>query len=316
MGNGSPAGAPPALGPTHPPGPGAGGDAARAPSPTPAPARLPTDPPKLDGARDELLEALDLRTRRVNQLLGERDQLERQLVRAEKALQQLSRELGAAKAARGAPAAPPRPWLRALGDQLRTSLGRLWPRRNVRTPGATVASAGAPSGAGPAPLMPLAQDGKQRAVMAVVACGLAPEERAGVLDVVARQGATGDFLPLVLTDDDDFAPLRSRSMLFEYLPPAAVREDFAPALEWDLYLQRRLALIRRKWRPVRVIAFGRAAADLVQLWAESPFEDPALGRLPAAERPASPPPGTTGDGPLPEGAIRQSDHAQAAITKG
>ena len=300
MGTGSPAGAPPALSPTHPPGPAAGGDAARALSPISAPARPPPDIPKPDGASDELLEALDLRTRRVNQLLGERDQLERQLVRAEKALQQLSRELGAAKApARGAPAAPPRPRLRALGDQLRASLGRWWPRWNARPPGATVASAGAPRGVGPAPLVPFAEDGKQRAVMAVVACGLTPEERAGVLDVVARHGATGDLLPLVLTDDDDFAPLRSRSMLFEYLPPAAVREGFAPALEWDLYLQRRLALIRRKWRPVRVIAFGRASADLVQLWSASPFEDPALGRLPAAERPAGPPPGSTGDGPLP-----------------
>jgi hypothetical protein len=255
------------------------------------PARWHPENRKVDSAIDELLEALDLRTRRVNQLLGERDQLERQLVRAEKALKQLSRELGAAKApARAAPAARSWPRLRTLCNQLRASLGRLRPGRNARPPGSTVASAGAASGRGTARLVPFAQDGKQPAVVAVVACGLAPEERAGVLDVVARHGAAGDVVPLVLTDDDDFEPLRSRAMLFEYLPSPSVRERFAPALEWELYLQRRLALIRRKWRPVRVIAFGRASADLVQLWAESPFEDPALGRLPAAERPAGPPP--------------------------
>jgi hypothetical protein len=276
-----------------------GGDAASAISPSAEVARPPADHLRQNGARDELLEALDLRTRRVNQLLGERDQLERQLLRAEKALQQVSRELGAAKAsARGAPAARAWPQLRALGNQLRASLGRLWPRRNTRAPATPIASAGTPSGAGPAPLAPLTQDGKPRAVLVVVACGLAPEERESVLDVVVRQGAAGGLLPLVLTDDDDFAPLRSRSMLFEYLPAASVREGFAPALEWDLYLQRRLALIRRKWRPVRVIAFGRASAELVQLWSESPFEDPALGRLPAAERPAGPPPASTGSGPL------------------
>ena len=280
-------------------------------------ARLQAENLKLDGTTGELLEALDLRTRRVNQLLGERDQLERQLVRAEKALQQLSRELGAAKApARAAPAARRWPRLRTLCSQLRATLGRLRSARHARPPGSTVASAGASAGHGVARLVPFAQDGKQRAVMAVVACGLAPEERAGVLDVVARQGAGGDVVPLVLTDDDDFLPLRSRALLFEYLPPPSVRERFAPALEWELYLQRRLALIRRKWRPVRVIAFGRASADLVQLWAQSPFEDPTLGRLPAAERPTGPPPASTGGGPRQEGVIAQAHHAQAAITKG
>jgi hypothetical protein len=249
--------------------------------------RLQTDNVMLDDTRRELLETLELRTRRVNQLLGERDVLERQLMRAERSMQQLSRELGAAGLRKpGAVAACSRPLWQTFGDQLRAGLARLWLKQGKPKP--TSSSVAAPAGNRSGPLVPFAQKGKARRVMAVVALGLEPDQRGSVLDVVARYGTEGDVVPLVLTDDDDFAPLRSRSMLFEYFPPPADRERLAPALEWELYLLRRLALIRRKWRPVRVIAFGRTAAGLVRLWSESPFEDPSLGRLPAAERSAGP----------------------------
>ncbi|MGH6919149.1 MAG: hypothetical protein ACREJ0_15760, partial [Geminicoccaceae bacterium] len=69
-----------------------------------------------------------------------------------------------------------------------------------------------------------------------------------------------------------FDLFRARGRIFEYLPPPEARERFAPDLHWDLYLLRRLALIRRKWQPVRVVAFGRTAAEVVQLWRDSPFE--------------------------------------------
>ena len=180
--------------------------------------RLQVNTTSLDGPRRELLEALDLRTRRVHQLLGERDQLERQLVRAEKALQQLSRELGAAQSWLPAAAAARAPLLwHALRERLRAGLGRF--RLRWDEPGPTAGSERAPSDRA-GPLVPFAQAGEQRELTAVVVCGLAPEEREKVLDAVARQSAAGKIVPLVLTDDDDFAPLRSRSMLFEYLPAA------------------------------------------------------------------------------------------------
>ena len=292
-------------------GPDGDGAAARASGPALELARLQVDHPEVDRARRELLEELDLRTRRVHQLLGERDQLERQLIRAEKSLQQLSRELGAARPpAGGAPAPAAWPLLRALGDQLRAGLARFRSGEGERKPAPAAKGEAAPGEDRSGALVPFAQGGRRRPVMAVVACGLAPEQRDNVLDVIARQSAAADLVPLVLTDDDDFAPLRRRSMLFEYLPPPAARARFAPALEWDLYLQRRLALLRRKWRPVRVIAFGPSSAELVRLWSESPFEDPALGRLPAAERPPAPGAEQPAGGREPRGGSRRDDAHQ------
>ena len=249
----------------------------------------------LDQARRELLETLELRTRRVNQLLGERDQLERQLVRAEAALQELNRKLGAAARPKASPAAPAPSLHQTFRGLLLGGLTRLRPKRVEIE---AVARAQPQDQHSPpqdcsGPLIPFAQDGAARPVICFVAFGLAGDQRMSVLDSSLRFGADHGVVPLVLTDDDDFAPLRSRGMAFEYFPPRSAREARAPTLEWDLYLQRRLALIRRKWRPMRIIAFGKPAMLVVRLWSESPFEDPSLGALPAAWRPAKAPAAST-----------------------
>ena len=271
---------------TAPASGGGEGDIASAPRERYEIENLRAEAARLDEARRELLGTLEQRTRRADQLVGERDQLERQLIRAEGALQELNRQLGAlAPRAEVLPAArTPRHWP-ALRDRLRTRLTRLWPGwadsngaaarpalRGERPP------AQDPSG----PLVPFAEAGQGRRVIVVVAVGLEPEQRASVLDLALRLSAEHGVVPLVLTDDDDFAPLRRRGMLFEYFPPGSVREALAPALEWELYLQRRLALIRRKWRPMRVVAFGGPAADLVRLWSDSPFEETPFAALPKA----------------------------------
>jgi hypothetical protein len=105
---------------------------------------------------------------------------------------------------------------------------------------------------------------------------------------VERHCAKRDLAPLLLTDNDSFELFRGRRVLFEFLPGSAERERFAAELDWRLFTLRRLALIRRKWQPVRVVAFGRAAAEVVQLWLDSPFETTAIpaslkGRSEAAE---------------------------------
>jgi hypothetical protein len=45
---------------------------------------------------------------------------------------------------------------------------------------------------------------------------------------------------------------------------------------------RRLALLRRKWQPVRIVAFGPSAAQLLQHWKDSPFEDDSIHTVVAA----------------------------------
>ena len=239
---------------------------------------------KLDETRRALLETLELRTRRVDQLAGERDQLERQLIRAERTLQELNRQLGALAPRPEAPPAArtPRGWL-TLRDRLLAGLARLWPRRrdsDAAAPWPAVRSERPPIQDPSGPLIPFAEAGEARRVIVVVAVGLEPEPRASVLDLALRLSAERGVVPLVLTDDDDFAPLRRRRMLFEYFPPGPVREALAPALEWELYLQRRLALIRRKWQPIRVVAFGGPATDLLRLWSDSPFEETPFAALP------------------------------------
>jgi hypothetical protein len=69
---------------------------------------------------------------------------------------------------------------------------------------------------------------------------------------------------------------RKRRVLFEFLPPRSEQQRVATELDWQLFMLRRLALIRRKWRPVRVVPFGRRAAEVVQLWRDSPFEEAPL----------------------------------------
>ena len=81
------------------------------------------------------------------------------------------------------------------------------------------------------------------------------------------------MMPLLLTDNDAFEVLRENSIIFEYLPPAEDRQHFDRGLSWDLYVQRRLAIIRKKWQPARVIALGQVAAETLSLWQQSPFEE-------------------------------------------
>jgi hypothetical protein len=97
-----------------------------------------------------------------------------------------------------------------------------------------------------------------------------------VLQIVERYGAEHDAAPLLLTDNDSFHLFRNRRVVFEFLPPGTEQQRLAPELDWQLFTLRRLALVRRKWRPVRVVSFGRRAAEIVQLWRDSPFEDAPL----------------------------------------
>ena len=76
-------------------------------------------------------------------------------------------------------------------------------------------------------------------------------------------------VPVFLTDDDRFEIFVRHRAIFEYLPPV----EPAPHLDVDLYRLRRLALLRRKWQPSKIIALGAEAARLVQLWRASPLED-------------------------------------------
>jgi hypothetical protein len=218
---------------------------------------------------EQLRALLEKRTRRVQQLIGERDRLTSQLAERDAELQRLNREVGAlAERARPAEDASPR-----LLKAARAVLGSI-----RRGPAARVGSCAAqpstpPQHASPGgALVPWIQSEPPKAVLAVVAFGLSATEIEQVLAAVQAKCAERGLAPLLLTDNDTLQAFRGRRVLFEYLPAPSDQERFAPELDWRLYTLRRLALIRRKWQPTRVVAFGHRAAEVVKLWRSSPFE--------------------------------------------
>ena len=129
---------------------------------------------------------------------------------------------------------------------------------------------------GPQPLQPFADDNPQARTIAIVTVGLQRAELEKVIGTVDGIGSQSGLVPVVMTDSDQFEVFRGRRIVVEYLPPAERRSQFAADLDWDLYRLRRLALLRRKWQPARIVAFGPAASALVREWAASPFEDATI----------------------------------------
>jgi hypothetical protein len=227
---------------------------------------------------EQLQAALEKRTRRVQQLIGDRDRLTSLLSARDAELQRLNRELGALSA-RVEPAPVRSPALFAAARKLLHGL------RNARNASGRAKPAAPRAhqpdvGVNETRLVPWVKHRPPKHVFAVVVFGLSETEIGCVLDVVERHCAEHHAAPLLLTDNDSFQVFRNRRVLFEFLPPRSEQQRVAPDLDWHLFTLRRLALIRRKWRPVRVVPFGRRAAEVVQLWRDSPFEETPLPSLP------------------------------------
>ena len=230
----------------------------------------------------ELETSLEQALRRIERLIGERNQLRTLLDKRDEQIQHLNRHLGARRfPVEDDPAEAPQP----------SSFRELLPAlaRKLLAKGRAATSRLAEQSSAPAseerpnqtetqvfnrpPLVVDYKKAEPRAVLAVVLIGLDDSEILNLLPVIERDCLKSDMMPLVLTDNDAFELLRERKMVFEYLPPADDRQRFSRQLSWDLYLQRRLSIIRRKWQPSRVIAMGEVAADMLQLWQDSPFEE-------------------------------------------
>lgn len=106
-----------------------------------------------------------------------------------------------------------------------------------------------------------------RPVVAVLIFGLAETEVAMVVERIGEELAhKPDFAPVFVTDCKDFSIFRGERYTFEYVPSQAEQGSFAPDLDWSNYLSRRAEILRRKWRPVSVVSFGK----------EPPFSPEAL----------------------------------------
>lgn len=77
-----------------------------------------------------------------------------------------------------------------------------------------------------------------------------------LLDNLVEDCAANGRTPVFVTDEVDLAVSLSQTQLVEHIPSAGSRDAFAPDLDWDLYIERRLKQIQEKWRAAHVIALG------------------------------------------------------------
>ena len=142
------------------------------------------------------------------------------------------------------------------------------------------------------PFAPGPQPGLGALVVGLAAAEIA-ELAPSLLAAARREGARA----VLLTDAADIAVFQLPEIATEYLAPLPGLAAAAPGRDAELYLRRRVELIRRKWNLMRVLYFGEtAAANLVRAWGGASQElSPELfvsGMLPGglkarpSERPA------------------------------
>jgi hypothetical protein len=160
--------------------------------------------------------------------------------------------------------------------------------------GAATAQPVARSGDG---IVPFGRLGRAPRVLMAVLFGLDPEAlEHSLAEIRASSDRVGGEMETVcLTDCDRFELFRRHRLLFEYFPRSEQQQRFASDLDWDLYTLRRLARLRRKWSPVRIVAFGPIAQAQIQLWRASPFEDDRIKDLIRAPDAASAATSAVGD---------------------
>ncbi len=226
----------------------------------------------------ELEASYEKAKRRIERLLGERNQLSALLDKRDEQIQHLYQELGTRRftvTEERKPKNSTSPWrdlLTALTTSFRMPKSRRFSKKSVNEP-KEEAKASMSNGFKRPPLFANYKKTAPQAVLAVLLYGLDKSEIVNLLPVIERDCRATDMMPLLLTDNDAFELLREHNIIFEYLPPAEDRMRFDDKLSWNLYIQRRLAIVRKKWQPSRVIALGGVAADTLRLWQQSPFEE-------------------------------------------
>lgn len=207
----------------------------------------------LEGARTE---AADLRR--------ERDRLIELLVRQEDWLARAE-----APAAPVRPPSPPGRLRRTTAEFAARLLRRRLAPPEPRGPVIPETRPPAARAHGEPPLVPFARDGvPPRPVLLAAVQGLAPAELERLIGTVQARTADAGVHVVFVTDCAELALFRRRGALVEYLPPPSELERMVGPGEAVVYLARRLDLLRRKWDPVRIVAYGEdAAAWLARLTA-------------------------------------------------
>lgn len=218
-------------------------------------------------------ELLALRRDR-NILLGERAQLLEELRYQRERIERLAHEVGRAEALASVTTHGP---LARLAGWLRRA-GAAAPNPSTHSGVSAHAGRSTPLAAQGDAIVPFVRLGRAPRVLIAVMTGLEPALLERTLAAVGTSSdhSEGAIESLCLTDCSRFELFRKHNLLFEYLPPVEQRARFASDLDWDLYILRRLARLRRKWNPARIVAFGQVARAQIQAWRASPFEDESI----------------------------------------
>ena len=123
------------------------------------------------------------------------------------------------------------------------------------------------------PVLPFGAQRQGQEMILALLVGADRDLRERTVAMLGRQLAGGKAIPVVVTDHDDVSSLRACRLPFEYLPSRErAGEGSLRELPWETYRLRRLALLRRKYQPLRIVAFGPPAHELLEAWRRSPFE--------------------------------------------
>ena len=114
-----------------------------------------------------------------------------------------------------------------------------------------------------------AGQGEIERVVMVLLFGLTVEQQEIIVARLMDNQLPPSVAPLFVTDRTEFATFRARRAYFERLLLEA-RPSAARWRDQDLYAARRFSLLCDKWKPLRVIAFGAAAAEQLDAWRDSP----------------------------------------------
>lgn len=235
---------------------------------------------RLQASNDELEMSLKKATSRIDRLSGEKKQLVSLLEKRDEQIERLSRELGGYTSVRRGVAVTSHfsGSVMAKFVALMKRIGTSVAERHLSTEELPSGQQGLEEQAGDTtgPLKSRRLGSGVEKVVVALMFGLDRDAVKKLLPLVQRDCASRGLTPLYLVDTDAFELFRERGLIFEYLPPADDQTGFDASLQWDLYVQRRLALIRKKWSPSRIISFGETATKTLSLWSSSPFEDTPL----------------------------------------
>lgn len=112
---------------------------------------------------------------------------------------------------------------------------------------------------------PLTSENLRGKFILISVIGMKETARDQMLDWMVDDCRAKGKTPVFITDNLDLSPWIERQLLVEHLPSLERQTRLAPDLDWDLYLNRRLTQIMRKWQTADITDLGQKLDRIRQL---------------------------------------------------